>query len=162
LPETSLPSREMVGWVLVAMAAPVCPAGTSDGAVRLRPSGRGSLELTAGVLTTSALLTVPIAASTNTWWWFAAPFDAGDGALLGIVLIQALMWFFLLELICLSGPVFLTMADNLSTLSGVGWGILNFAEVYSLWIWGALGLSLPAAFLVNMTAGAVRQKGTLT
>jgi len=72
------------------------------------------------------------------------------------------MWFFLLELICLSGPVFLTMADNLSTLSGVGWGILNFAEVYSLWIWGALGLSLPAAFLVNMTAGAVRQKGTLT
>ena len=161
LPETSLPSRDMVGWVLVAMAAPVCLAGMSVSIVRLRPPDMSSLELTAGILVTSALLMVPIAAVTDTWWWFSAPFDEGDGALLGIALIQMLMWFGVIELIRLSGPVFLTMVDNLSTLSGVGWGILLFAEVHSLWIWGALGLLLPAVFLVNFTATAVRQKGTL-
>ena len=162
LPETSLPDPDMVGWVLLAMAAPVCLAGMTVGTVRLRPANMSSLELTAGVLTTSALLMLPIAAATDSWWWFASPFDAGDGALLGIALIQVLLWFSLLELIRLSGPVFLTMVDNLSTLSGVGWGILLFAEVHSLWIWGALGLLLPAVFLVNFTASAVRQKGTLT
>ena len=154
LPETSLPNRDMVGWVLVAMVAPVCLAGMSVSIVRLRPPNMSSLELTAGILVTAGLLMVPIAAVTDTWWWFAAPFDAGDGALLGIALIQMLMWFGVIELIRLSGPVFLTMVDNLSTLSGVCWGIVLFAEVHSLWIWGALGLLLPAVFLVNMTSRA--------
>ena len=162
LPETSLPSRDMVGWVLLAMLAPVCLAGMSVAVVRLRPPAMSSIELALGTLATATLLLIPIVAATNSWWWFAWPLDAGDGALLAVALFQALMWVGLLELIRLSGPVFLTMVDNLSTLTGVAWGVLLFREVHSLWIWGALGLLLAAVFLVNATGRAVRQSGTLT
>jgi len=162
LPDSSLPSRDMVGWVVLALAAPASFSLSAVGIARLRIPTMGSLELAAGTLTASAILMLPIVAVTDSWWWFGAPLDAGDGALIGITLIQAAMWFTLLELIRLSGPVYLSIVDNLATLTGVGWGILFFGEVHSVWVWAALALLLVAVYLVNGTGRAVRQSGTFT
>ncbi len=116
-----------------------------------------SHQLACGLLIVTAICVFPLMLATGEWWWFAAPFDQGDLALLLIVPAIALVWTLVYEIIHLAGPVFVTMVDNLATLTAVGWGILIFGESHSLWVWGALVLLLAGVYLVNRTGAAARK-----
>ncbi len=157
LPEASLPSHDMVGWVLVAMAAPVSLALSTISTPLLRTADMTSHQLACGLLIVTAICVFPLMLATGEWWWFAAPFDEGDLALLLIVPAIALVWTLVYEIIHLAGPVFVTMVDNLATLTAVGWGILIFGESHSLWVWGALVLLLAGVYLVNRTGAAAHK-----
>ena len=156
LPETSLPTRAMVPWVLLSFAAPVLYVGNALIIAWLRPPPSGALPLAGGVLATGAVFMFAVMAATGQWWWFEGPMTTGDWALAGAAGVTALVFYLMVEIIRLAGPVFFTTVNFMIPLTGIGWGVLFFGEHHSVWIWLALALMLAGLFLVNRPAAPRR------
>ncbi|MDE0048525.1 MAG: DMT family transporter [Rhodospirillales bacterium] len=148
-PETSLPTPDMAPWVLLSFAAPVLYVANALIIAWLKPPPAGALPLAGGVLTTGALFMFVVMAATGQWWWFEGPMTAGDWALAAAAGTMALVFYLMVEIIRLAGPVFFTTVNFMIPLTGIGWGVLFFGESHSHWIWLALVLMLAGLFLVN-------------
>jgi drug/metabolite transporter (DMT)-like permease len=149
LPQTSLPSPELVGFVLIALIAPVCYGFVNILVVLMRPPQSHSIPLSAGLLLCSALFLLPVMAVTDSWWFFDNGLDDGAQALIGVTALNALFWYLLFEIIHRAGPVFFSTYNYVAPLAGIGWGIIIFDENHSVWIWAALALMLAGIFLAN-------------
>lgn len=160
LPETSLPSPDMVGWVLVGLTPSVCFALTIIAGERFRPPESDPLALSCGLLFVGALFLLPVMAATGSWWFFEAPLDRGDGALILVTFLAVFLWPLFFITIRMAGSVFFSTVAYLDTLAGVGWGILIFGERHSDWIWAALVLLMLGIFLVNKTGPAATTRET--
>ena len=149
VPETSLPTPDMAPWVLLSFAAPVLYVANALIIAWLKPPPAGALPLAGGVLTTGTLFMFVVMAATGQWWWFEGPMTAGDWALAAAAGTMALVFYLMIEIIRLAGPVFFTTVNFMIPLTGIGWGVLFFGESHSHWIWLALVLMLAGLFLVN-------------
>ena len=152
VPETSLPTRDMAPWVLLSFVGPVLYVANALVISLLKPPPSGALPLAGGVLATGAIFMFIVMAATGQWWWFEGPMSAGDWALVGAAGITALVFYLMVEIIRLAGPVFFTTVNFMIPLTGIGWGVLFFGESHSVWIWLALVLMLAGLFLVNRPA----------
>ena len=157
VPETSLPSPDLTGWVLLTFTAPLSFALMTIAGDRLRPEGSDLLGDSLGLVFVAAISLVPLMAIFDGWWVFAAPLDRIDGAVLLAILIVATNWIAFFAVIKARGPVFWTMSNYLDTLCGIGWGILLYHERHSPWVWAAAGLILGSLVLINRTAPAARK-----
>lgn len=156
LPEASLPSRGMVPWVLLGLAAPISWAIFNVWLARARPPEIGTVPLAFGMFAASALLLfVPLAANGD-WWWFSIPFGQGEWATLGAMLYNPIMWILAIECIRIYGPVFYSTWGYVGTPAGIGFGMIVFGESHSAWIYAALVLLLVGLFLVNRTTEEAR------
>lgn len=160
VPQTSLPSRDMVPWVLLGLTAPLSWAGLSVWIARFRPPAVDSIVITCALLLVSTLLFLPAMLATGSWWWFQAPFGPGEWAVVGAGLANALLWAGAFECIRLAGPVVYSTWAYVGTPSGIVFGIVFFDESHSAWIWSALVLLLAGLFLVNRTTPQVRKTST--
>ncbi len=149
LPETSLPARGMVGWVLVALIPPACFALSTILAERMRPPTGDAISFSCGLLVVGSLFMLPVMAISDSWWVFQEPLSKGEATVFFLMLLSAFLWPLLFTIIRLAGSVFFSTVAYIDTLAGVGWGILFFSEAHSLWIWGALALVMGGLFLVN-------------
>ncbi len=149
LPETSLPSREMVGWVALGFAAPLCYALNAICVALIRPPQGDSVQFAAGLTFMGSISMLAVMAVTGEWWAFGGPFGAGHWATLAAMANNALAFYLIFELIKRAGPVFFSMVNYVATLVGIGLGIWIFADAPSLWIWAALVLIGASLFLVN-------------
>ena len=149
VPETSLPSPDMAPWVLLSFVGPVLYVANALIIAWLEPPPAGALPLAGGVLTTGALFMFVVMAASGQWWWFEGPMTAGDWALAAAAGTMALVFYLMIEIIRLAGPVFFTTVNFMIPLTGIGWGVLFFGESHSHWIWLALVLMLAGLFLVN-------------
>jgi len=149
VPQTSLPSPDMVPWVLLGMAAPLLYVANAIIIALLKPPPSGALPLACGTLGAGALFMLIVMAATDQWWWFEGPMDDADWALVMAACVMALAFYLMIEIIRLAGPVFFTTVNFIVPLAGIGWGILFFDESHSLWIWLALALMIVGVFLVN-------------
>ncbi len=156
VPETSLPTRAMAPWVLLSFVGPVLYVANALIISLLKPPPSGALPLAGGVLATGALFMFVVMAATGQWWWFEGPMTTGDWALAGAAGITALVFYLMVEIIRLAGPVFFTTVNFMVPLTGIGWGMLFFGERHSYWIWLALVLMLAGLFLVNRPAAPRR------
>lgn len=154
LPETSLPEPDMAGWVLVSLTGALGLAGGNIASLKLRPAGASSLQFATGIQTAGLVVLLPMMLGVNGWWFFDASFGTSEIALLVAMPVVAFIWWLALELVAISGPVFMSLFDNVATLAGVGWGILIFGESHSAWVWGALALLMLSVYLVNRTGPA--------
>ena len=152
VPETSLPSPDMAPWVLLSFVGPVLYVANALIIAWLKPPPAGALPLAGGVLTTGALFMFVVMAASDQWWWFEGPMTAGDWALAASAGTMALVFYLMIEIIRLAGPVFFTTVNFMIPLTGIGWGVLFFGESHSHWIWLALVLMLAGLFLVNRPA----------
>ncbi len=152
VPETSLPSPDMAPWVLLSFVGPVLYVANALIIARLKPPPAGALPLAGGVLTAGALFMFVVMAASDQWWWFEGPMTAGDWALAAAAATMALVFYLMIEIIRLAGPVFFTTVNFMIPLTGIGWGVLFFGESHSHWIWLALVLMLAGLFLVNRPA----------
>ena len=152
VPETSLPTRDMAPWVLLSFVGPVLYVANALIISLIRPPPSGALPLAGGVLTTGAIFMFVVMAATDQWWWFEGPMTTGDWALAAAAGITALVFYLMVEIIRLAGPVFFTTVNFMIPLTGIGWGMLFFGERHSFWIWLALVLMLAGLFLVNRPA----------
>ena len=152
VPETSLPTRAMVPWVLLSFVGPVLYVANALVIAWIRPPPAGALPLAGGVLASGAVFMFAVMAASGEWWWFEGPMTAGDWALAGAAGTMALVFYLMIEIIRLAGPVFFTTVNFMIPLTGIGWGMLFFGERHSVWIWAALALMLAGLFLVNRPA----------
>ena len=149
VPETSLPTPDMAPWVLLSFVTPLLYVANALIISWLKPPPAGALPLAGGVLATGAVFMFVVMAATDQWWWFEGPMTDGDWALAGAAGVMALVFYLMIEIIRLAGPVFFTTVNFMIPLTGIGWGVLFFGESHSYWIWLALLLMLAGLFLVN-------------
>ncbi len=149
LPEESLPDPDMIGWVLIALLAPLFYGLANILVAIMRPPKSHSLPLAAGLLLGSSVFLLVVMAATGSWWFFDAGLDDGGLALIGVTLLNAIFWYLLFEIIHIAGPVFFASYNYISPLAGIGWAAVYFGESHSVWIWGALALMFLSLFLVT-------------
>jgi drug/metabolite transporter (DMT)-like permease len=159
VPDTSLPSPDMVGWVLLALTAPLSFAIVTVAGEILQPAKTDSLATTAGTLFASSLCLFPLMAITG-WWVFDAPLDQADGAVALAIVIVAFSWIGFFIVTRLRGAVFWTLSNYFDTLFGIGWGMLLYHERHSAWVWAAAALVLVALLLVTRTGRSGRRSQT--
>jgi drug/metabolite transporter (DMT)-like permease len=150
LPKASLPSPDMVGWVLLGLLAPVCYAVGAILMAWLQAPAK-SLPLACGLLSASAMIMAVVMVATGSWWFFDGRFATGHWAVVGAMANQAVIFVLMFEIIKRAGPVFFSTSNYIATLVGVGFGILFFGDSHSLWIWAALLLMFTGLFFVNLT-----------
>lgn len=141
IPDVSLPEREMVGWVLLALIAPICFAATNTLAVYLRPPAAPALAMATGMSACATVLLVPIMLGTGHAYLFPGPNLDGMLAVFyaaGISAVTMVCWFVLIRII---GAVYFSQFNYFIVLAGFGWGILLFDEQHSVYVWAATGLT---------------------
>lgn len=149
VPETSLPSADMVPWVLLGMVAPLLYVANAIIIALLKPPPSGALPLACGTLTAGTLFMLLVTAATGEWWWFEGPMGDADWALVMAACVMALAFYMMIEIIRLAGPVYFTTVNFIVPLTGIGWGFMFFDDNHSIWIWAALALMILGVFLVN-------------
>ena len=157
VPETGLPSRTMVPWVLLGLVAPMSWAVFSVYIAIVRRPAQGGVLICWGLFTTAALAILPALILTGEWWWFTKPFGNDDLIVLGAILYNPVVWYLAVECVRLTGPVFYSLWGYVATPVGIALGILFFNERHSLWIWGALVLLILGLYLVNRTSAKARR-----
>lgn len=150
LPETSLPSPDMVGWVLVGLSPSVLFALQNVWIQGYRPPTTDSLTLSAAFLLAAALVILPFLVATGDWWFFSGPMSMGDWALVMVTLMIVVDMVCVFEVIRRAGAVFLSSVAYLDILAGIAWGMIIFDEVHSGWVWGALACLSVGLLLVTI------------
>jgi drug/metabolite transporter (DMT)-like permease len=158
LPQASLPSPDMVGWVLLGLLAPLCYAIGAILMAWLQPPAAKSLPLASGLLMASAVMMAAVMVVTDSWWFFEGRFATGHKAVIGAMANQAVIFILMFEIIKRAGPVFFSTSNYIATLAGVGLGMLFFGDSHSLWIWAALSLMFLGLFCVNSTGSSEKQE----
>lgn len=158
LPQASLPSREMVPWVVLALSVPLCWAVWSNVLAVMRPPDIDSAVASFGLLVAAALMLLPAAAARGELWWFDGP--GGEVWWLVPVFgaLNMLIWIAGFESVRVSGPVFYSLWTLVGTPLTIAAGMVFFAERHSLWIWSALVLLFAGFYLVNRTMGSARKR----
>ena len=142
----------MAPWLLMAFGAPLCWACCNVFIAMLRPPESQPIPLTCGVFACASILMLPVMAVTDNWWIFDATMTDGDWALIATIVIDAIFFVLMFEIIRIAGPVFFSTSGYFGTLMGLGWAALYFGEVPSSWIWAAIAILFFGLFLVNRTS----------
>lgn len=149
LPGSALPEPGQAGWALLALLTPTLYAISNIYAGVARPSDVDSLSLAALMQATNSALLLPIMLVMGQGFWLAPPFDAADGALFVQMIIAAIGPFLFVEIVRRAGPVYLAQVAYISTLAGLGWGMVLFGERHSAYVWAAVACVLAGVLLVT-------------
>jgi drug/metabolite transporter (DMT)-like permease len=156
LPEASLPSPDMVGWVLLGLVAPLCYALGAILMAWFDAPANKSIALACGLLIASSVVMAVVMLFSGVWWFFDGHFTVAHWAVMGAMVNQAIIFVLMFEIIKRAGPVFFSTSNYIATLLGIGVGIVFFGDSYSLWIWSAVVLMFTGLFCVNLMPLATR------
>lgn len=150
LPKTSLPSPDMVPWVLLAFLTPALYACSGIFSDRMRPEGTHSLAAARGMLIVASLATLPLMLAVDGFYPLMADPGPTDFAMLGQICISSVAYILYFEILKRAGPVFLSLVSYVVTLFGLFWGWAVFGEIHSAWIWAAVGCVFTSLVMVNI------------
>ena len=150
LPKTSLPSPDMVPWVLIAFLTPALYACSGIFSDRMRPEGTHSLAAARGMLIVASLATLPLMLAVDGFYPLMANPGPTDFAMLGQICISSVAYILYFEILKRAGPVFLSLVSYVVTLFGLFWGWVIFGEIHSVWVWAAVGCVFTSMVLVNI------------
>ena len=151
LPETSLPERSMVGWVLVSLIGPTSFAVSNVCAAYLRPPQTPSVVMGATMPLFAGIFLLAAMTAEGRWWFFDSGLDQGGAMVLAIAALYALLFVFMFEMVRLKGPFFFSTVNYIAPIAGVVFAMIIFGESFSPWLWAALALMF--AGLATMNAG---------
>jgi drug/metabolite transporter (DMT)-like permease len=151
-PASSLPSRDMVPWVLVAILASAFYAAENLFVALRRPAGSDVLALVAGMLFMAALVLAPIVWATGTYVPLGLPWGPVEWSVVAMTVANAIAYSLFVWVISMAGPVFASQTAYTVTIAGVLWGMAVFGERHSLWIWASLAVMLAGLALVTPKA----------
>ena len=140
VPSVSLPSPDMLGWLLLAFLAPVFFAATNISGSLLRPPATGSFPMAAGVMVASTVLMAPIALGTGQMYAYPGPSAEGAWTVLAAAAVNGGFYVAFFAIVRRAGSVFVSQFNYLVILCGFGWGALLFGERHSLFVLGAAAL----------------------
>lgn len=148
LPETSLPQASMIGWLLLALACPLCYGVEGNGVARIGLGGLDPVEALLGASIVSLLAALPLALASGQWFGIWQAWGRAEYALLASSVLTALAYAGYVWLVTEAGSVFAAQVSYLVTGFGVFWSISLLDESYSGWVWLALVAMLAGLFLV--------------
>jgi drug/metabolite transporter (DMT)-like permease len=140
VPSLSLPSPDMLGWLLLAFLAPVFFAATNISGSLLRPPAANSFPMAAGVMVASTVMMAPIALSTGQMYPYPGPAPEGAWTALAAAAVNGGFYVAFFAIVRRAGSVFVSQFNYLVILCGFGWGALLFGERHSLYVFGAAAL----------------------
>lgn len=156
LPQASLPVPEQRFWVLMATLTPLFYAIGNIIAARMRPPDLDSGALGAVVHVVNAVALFPIVILGGMFHPMLPPYGAPELALMGQMAIACVGTVLFLEIVRLAGPVFLSQAAYVVTVSGVLWGMALFGERHAPTVWGAMALIFAGVLLVQRSTSLTR------
>ncbi len=158
LPKASLPSPDLVPWVLSTLITPLSFAFCSIYIARYRPAGSDSLMLSAGMLIVSSLLLIPLVAASHSWYIFHWPLTAADGVILLEIVLSSVGYVLFFQLIKIAGPVYYSLVDTVVVITGLFWGRVIFGEHLNRWTLPAVLFIILALLLVTRHQRRIKNK----
>ncbi|MCR9255664.1 MAG: DMT family transporter [Alphaproteobacteria bacterium] len=149
LPDTSLPNPDLVGWVLIALGTPLCYAGNNIFVAKFRPAETHALALATGQMLAAGTAITPVVFGGGLFLEIWPPFAPHEWAMMGQMIISAVNYTLVFEVIRRAGPVFFSQTAYVVTLSGIAWAAVIFGEQLSLWVWAAVIAVFAGVYLVN-------------
>ena len=149
VPETSLPDRSAVIWILVACISSICYAAENIVLALRNLGGIGPIRMACGMSLIGALLLGIVGILTKNIFIIAIPFDDLSWTILALAVINVTAYTLFIFTISQSGPLFASQVGYLVTLSGIFWGILLFDESNSIWVWVSLVTMLIGLMFVS-------------
>lgn len=149
LPKSSLPSSDMLPWVLITLITPLSFALCSVFISLYRPPQSHILTSTAGMLIFSSLLLLPFVYYAHSFYSFHLPFSFQDKIIFLEILLSSIGYILLFYLIKIAGPVYYSLVDTVVVLTGLFWGRLIFDEHLNQWTASAVCLIIIALLLVT-------------
>ena len=149
VPESSLPSRAAMPWVLLACISAACYALENIYLARPSLQDIGPVRTACGMNLFAALIMLPVAILTGQMFLPAFPLGTVEWTVIGLGLINAVAYTTFVMVIGLAGPVFASQTGYVVTLAGVVWGIILFGETHSAWVWASVGMMMLGLALVT-------------
>ena len=148
LPDAHLGEAVAWRWLLLAMVVPVSYAIHHNFTARCWPAGSDSYQVACGEAIFGAVLLLAIVAFHWDWQDVEA-WNKGHSAILFMATIALVDIYIYFELIRIKGPIYTSHANYFMVISGVGWGMLIFAERPSAWMWMSAALLMASLYLVS-------------
>ncbi|MEC8643683.1 MAG: DMT family transporter [Pseudomonadota bacterium] len=155
VPESSLPSRAAMPWVLLACISAACYALENIYLARPSLQDIGPVRTACGMNLFAAMIMLPVAVLTDQMFLPAFPLGTVEWTVIGLGLINAVAYTTFVMVIGLAGPVFASQTGYVVTLAGVVWGIILFGETHSAWVWASVGMMMLGLALVTPRRRAV-------
>ncbi len=138
LPRASLPSPDMLPWVLLDLLAPAIYAAGNIFMAVARPPGTDSLVLGGFQQFMAGFFLLPIVLVAGLLPAAAVPVEAPGLAVLGYIVMMSFAALLSFEVIRHGGPIMLALMTYVMTPSGVIAGYFIFDERPSVWLLAAL------------------------
>ena len=148
-PSTSLPDPTKVGYLFLALFAPLLYGIEGNFVTWHGPRGLDPVQILFGASVVGLVVSVPI---TIGFGQTITPFQAWGAPEWAIFTAAILNWGAYVGFVWMigrAGPVFSTQVAYLVTAWGVVWSMLFLGERYSIWIWAAFILMLIGVLLVQ-------------
>ena len=148
LPDAHLGEAVAWRWLLLSMVVPVCYAIHHNFTARYWPDGSDSYQVACGesIFAAGMLLSVAV----FQWdWGDVQSWNRGHSAMLFMATIALVDIWIYFELIRIKGPIYTSHANYFMVVSGVGWGMIIFAERPSPWMWASAALLIVSLYLVS-------------
>ena len=149
LHKSSLPSPDMIPWVLSTLITPLSFATCSIYVARYRPANCDAFALSAGMLIFSSLLLMPMVLFTHSFYTFHLPMSPADWIIIIEIILSSIGYILYFQLIKIAGPVYFSMVDTIVVLTGLFWGYMIFDEHLNQWTGMAVCLILFALLFVT-------------
>ncbi|MBF9047693.1 EamA family transporter [Rhodobacterales bacterium LSUCC0031] len=149
LPDSSLPDREMVWWLPLALIAPLFYAVEGNFVARNGTEGLDAVQVLLGASLIGIVLAAPLAAITGQFIIPTAPLGLAEGAVILSSLAHATAYTLYVWLVTRAGSVFAAQVSYLVTGFGIFWAKLILGESYSPWVWAAVAVMLAGLALVQ-------------
>lgn len=148
-PEASLPDPAMLGFLPLALIAPLFYAFEGNYVSRWGTAGLDAVQVMAGASLVGVVITLPLALLSGQWIDPRPPWGLPDAAQVASAVIHAAVYTTYVWLVGRAGAVFAAQVAYLVTGFGVFWAMLLLGERYSLWVWAAFGVMLVGLTLVQ-------------
>jgi drug/metabolite transporter (DMT)-like permease len=149
LPEARLPDSSKVGFIFLAVIAPLCYGFEGNYVARFGTQNLNPVATLFGASCLGALATLPFALLSGHWIDPRLPWGAPDLALIASATLHAFAYTSYVWLVKRAGPVFALQVSYAVTIFAVFWAIILLNEQPSLFLWAALSAILIGMFLVQ-------------
>lgn len=148
-PDASLPDSTKIGFVFIAILAPIFYGGEGNFLIWYGDQGMDSVQILFGASIIGMAISAPLTLATGQYIDPFVVWTLPHYAILATAVISWGTYATYLWLVGKTGPVFAAQVAYTVTGFGVIWSMLILGERYSIWVWAAFALILIGMLLIQ-------------
>ena len=130
--KSSLPTASMTWWGLLTLLSPLFFAICALYIVHDRPTNSSSLALSAGMLSATAIILMPLVIDTGEFYPLSS-FSLPNLVVLLEIVLSSIGYVIFFQLLKLAGAVYYSLVGGVVALTGLFWGWILFDEHLQGW-----------------------------